>query len=115
MKNQSTAVILSAPMLLEEGTFCSKFLSLEEAQCWVQNNDPINFSGHITVKAVGLEPAISRDQCTGFDQALILKPLGRLEFGKEYSLEEVLEIGVQPMLIYKIDIDQIIRAEQGYM
>lgn len=92
-------VILSAPMLLEEGNFSMKFISIEEAAEFAK--DATNFVGHQTVKVLGIEPATSREVCTGFEQALALKVLGRLEFGVEYSAEEIMEIGVQPILITK--------------
>lgn len=95
-------VVLSTTLLVEEGVFEMKALTIEEAAAWVRVNAPANFCGHQTVKVVGLQPSESRAQCSGFDQALCLKPLGRLEFGKEYSLPEILEIGVQPLLITKL-------------
>jgi len=94
-------VILSAPLILEEGVFTSSIITLEEAKKWVKDNNPTNYSGHQTVLAVGIQPTTSRAVCTGYDVALVLKPLGRLEFGKEYTLDEVLKVGVQPMLIKK--------------
>ena len=96
-------VILSTPMLLEPGTFRMDVLSLEEARHWVEENNPTNFCGHQTVKVLGLEPAQSREVCQGYDQALCLKPNGRLEFGKEYTVDEVLAIGVTPLLIQRVD------------
>ena len=99
----STITILSTPLLIEEGTFKAEVISLEEAKKLVSQTDVVNnFCGHMTVKAVGLEPTKTRDQCPGYEKALSLKPLGRLEFGREYSLEEVLEIGVSCMLITKL-------------
>lgn len=92
-------VILSTPMLLTEGTFNMKEISLEEAKAWVAENNPVNFVGHQTVKVLGLEPATNREACTGYQQALSLKVNGRVEFGKEYTVEEILEIGVSCFLI----------------
>lgn len=96
-------VILSTALLLEEGTFQLTNLSLEEAKDWVNENNPTNFVAHSTIKILGLEPASTREVCQNYDEALILKTLGRLEFGKEYSVEEILKIGIQPQLITKID------------
>lgn len=96
------AVILSTKLILEEGIFEAKEISQEEAQAWVNENHPENFCGHATVKLLGLEPETSRKQCTGYDQALCLAAKSRLEFGKEYSLEEIQEIGVEITLISKI-------------
>ncbi|WP_028492747.1 hypothetical protein [Thioalkalivibrio sp. ALE19] len=95
-------VILSTPMLLEEGEFAMREISLGQARAWVQENAPTNFCGHETVKVVGVEPAAGRGSCEGFDEALCLKPAGRLEFGKEYTVQEILDIGVTPLLISKV-------------
>lgn len=98
--------ILSSPLLLEEGVFeCSK-ISKEEAQLWVdrllENNENLEiFCGHETVKILGLDPDKDRKECQGYTQALCLKPLSRLEFGREYSAEEVEQIGVEFTLITK--------------
>lgn len=97
--NVQKRVILSTPMLLTEGEFRMKEISLEEAKAWVAEHNPTNFVGHQTVKALGLEPATSRDVCTGYAEALSLKVNGRIEFGKEYSVEEILSIGVTCFLI----------------
>lgn len=96
------AVIISAPMLLEDGTFRRETISLEEAGAWVTANAPTNYVGHSTVRVVGVEPSTERAQCSGFDQALALKVRGRLDFGKEYSVDEILEIGVDAILITKV-------------
>lgn len=94
-------VILSAPLIIGEGTFHAKVISLAEAQKWVKAHNPQNFCGHQTVKVLGLEPSTSRAACLGYDEALCLKPKGRLEFGREYTVEEILQIGVTPILISK--------------
>lgn len=95
----SLNVILSTALILEAGDYKVINLSLDAAKQWVMDNHPINYSGHATTLAVGVEPSKTRDVCDQYDNALVLKPLGRLEFGREYTLDEVLEIGVQPMLI----------------
>jgi hypothetical protein len=97
-----THVILASPMLLEEGTFTMRSLSLDEAREWVKTHSPKNFVGHSTVKVLGLEPTTDRAVCEGFIEALTLKPHGRLEFGKEYSVDDILSIGITPFLISKV-------------
>ena len=92
-------VILSTPLLLEEGVFRARNITLDKAREWVRTHNPQNFCGHQTVKVLGLEPAQTREACNGYDEALCLKPVGRLEFGREYTVEEILEIGVTPFLI----------------
>lgn len=93
--------ILSTALILEEGIFESKNITLEEAKDWVKLNKPTNFVGHSTVRVVGVEPANTREVCASYEQAMVLKPLGRLEFGKEYSVEEILNIGIQAQLLTK--------------
>ncbi len=73
-------VILSTPLLLEEGVFAMTTLTLNEAKQWVDQNQPISFCGHATTLAVGLQPSKSRDVCTGYEQALALKPNGLFSF-----------------------------------
>jgi hypothetical protein len=95
-------VILSTALILQPGAFTAHLISIDEARQWVKKNNPKNFCGHATTLAVGVEPSKSREVCEGYDEALVLKPLGRLEFGREYTLEEVLAIGVQPMLVIAV-------------
>lgn len=102
-------VILSTSLILEDGIFRSRSLTLEEAQAWVAENNPQNFCGHSTVKVLGLEPAASREQCRGYTAALCLSAKGRLEFGREYSVEEILAIGVDFRLVEEVG-DQIVKA-----
>lgn len=96
-------VILSTALILEDGLFQSRSLSLDEARAWVIENQPKNFCGHQTVKVLGIEPAATREACTGYEQALCLSAKGRLEFGKEYSVEEIEQIGVDFRLITRIE------------
>ena len=101
-------VILSTPMILEEGDFNCQFISIQRAKEWVKEaNDVVNFVTHSTVRVLDIEPATSRDVCEGYEQALVLKVLGRVEFGREYTAEEILNIGVQPMLITKFNEDYV--------
>jgi len=96
------AVILSSPILLEEGNFKFYEIEFNEAKKFIKHNDPENFSGHQTTKILGVEPSTERKTCTGYDIALVIQPIGRLEFGREYSVEEIEEIGVNFMIIHKI-------------
>lgn len=92
-------VILSTTLLLSEGVFELKRISVAEALEWVGQNNPQNFCGHQTVKLLGLEPSTSRGVCEDYTEALCLKPAARVEFGREYSLEEIQNIGVEFSLI----------------
>lgn len=110
-------VILSTPMILEEGNFNCSFISIDEARQWVNENNPTNFVAHSTVRIIGVEPATSRDVCEGYSEALVLKVLGRVEFAREYTEEEIIEIGVQPMLITKQfgDDEELDFYNKGYI
>jgi hypothetical protein len=101
LRSLQRRVILSTALILEEGTFEAKTLSLEEAQEWV-DDDVENYCGHQTVKLLGLKPDTERRQCDGYDEALCLRAKERLEFGREYSIEEIRKIGVEITLIKKV-------------
>lgn len=105
--NRSKLAILSSPLLMEEGDFSCYKISLAQAEDIVNiyKQDLENFSGHETVKILGLEPDKSRKECQGYEKALVIKPLKRLEFGKEYSVEEILEIGVEILLIECLGVE----------
>ena len=92
-------VILSTPLLLEVGTFTMEEVSLDEAKAFASIAK--NYCGHQTVKILGIEPSTSREVCNTYTQALCLKPIGRLEFGKEYTVEEIQAIGIKYFLITK--------------
>jgi len=94
--------ILSTTLILGEGTFTAKKISFEQAISWVLGNDFNNFCGHQTTKILGIQPAESREQCTGYAEALCLAPKERLEFGREYTRKEILEIGVDFTLISRV-------------
>lgn len=94
-------VILSTKLIIGDGTFEAKTITEAEAQAWVQSGEVENFCGHETTKVLGLEPDKSRRQCEGYDEALALSAKQRLEFGREYSMEEIKEIGVIFTLIKK--------------
>lgn len=101
MKNVKN-VILSSTLLLEDGHFKRSTLTKEEALEWVDFNDPTNFVGHETVKILDILPALSREVCLRYDTALCLKPIGRLDFGKEYTKAEIEANGVEFVLIEKL-------------
>lgn len=104
-------VILSSTILLENGSFQAKSISLDEALVWLDDTVD-NFCGHQTVKLLGLEPDAGRRQCDGYDEALCLSAKSRLEFGREYSLEEIQEVGVNFTLISKVpNIQDIVNLE----
>jgi hypothetical protein len=95
-------VILSSPILVEDGVFRRAEISQEEAQDWVISNNPINFSAHQTTKILGVEPAATRENTHGYDEALIISPNQRLEFGREYTKAEIEKIGVTFLMIIKV-------------
>lgn len=87
-------VILSTALLLEDGGYKRQTISMSEAVAWVAEHQPENFCGHATVKLLGLEPA-PRKSCKGYSQALCVRPKTRLEFGRDYSLSELQDLGVE--------------------
>lgn len=95
-------VILSSPILVEDGTFVRKTISRKKAQKWVDENEPVNFCGHQTVKMLGVAPAATRANALYYDEALIIVPSERIEFGREYTKEELEAIGVEFVLIAKV-------------
>jgi hypothetical protein len=94
-------VILSSPILVEDGDFNRRTITQTEAAAWVDQNGPVNFSGHQTVKILGVEPAATRRDTVSYDEALIISPRQRLEFGREYTVDEIKAIGVSFVLITK--------------
>jgi hypothetical protein len=95
-------VILSTPLIINQGLFEVKYITQKKAQEWIEKGPYENFSDHQTVKILGINPATARDKCSYYDESLCLKPLERLEFGREYSLEEIQEIGVDFVLIKRL-------------
>ncbi len=95
-------VILSSPVLLEDGKYKRKTISRRKAQRWVDKNGPVNFSQHQTTKILGVEPAATREVTRAYDEALIISPNERLEFGREYTKDEIEKIGVTFVLITKV-------------
>lgn len=92
-------VILSTPLLLEEGLFSCRKVSLQEAQEFAA--DAVNYVGHSTVKVLGIEPATTREACSAYDAALCIKVHGRVTPGVEYSVQEILALGVTFYIIEK--------------
>lgn len=92
-------VLLSTTLILTEGAFQVDSLTKEQAEQWLKDNVVVNYCGHQTTKLLGITPSTTREQCEWYTQALCLKPKGRLEFGREYSVEEIEEIGVEFTLI----------------
>ena len=96
--------ILSSPLILEAGTFKVEHISLEEAKRLVDTASAVhNHCGHQTVKLLGLPPVKGRPAADGYEVALAIKPGKRLEFGREYSLEEIEEIGYTIFKISKVE------------
>jgi hypothetical protein len=94
-------VILSTKLIIGDGLFEARELNRDEAQSWVDAGPVDNYCGHVTVRLLGLEPDTSRRTCDEYDQALALNAKSRLEFGREYTVEEIEEIGVEFTLITK--------------
>jgi hypothetical protein len=92
-------VILSTALILDEGTFTSTNLSKKQAQKWLRKGPFINYCGHESVRILGLEPSQKREQCTYYDEALAIRAKKRLEYGREYTQEEIEKIGVIFVLI----------------
>lgn len=100
MNNQSPkVVILSTPMVITEGLYEMKEIDLFVAKKIIEKHKVENYVGHETVKILGLTPSKERKECEDYDIAIIIKPKKRLEFGKEYSIEEIEKIGYN---IYKV-------------
>ncbi len=79
-----------------EGTFQFRIISKEEAINLIKNNDLIGvFTSHQTIKVLGLKPCQGRPIYNPELNhiQLWIKPKGRLEFGKEYTLDEIEAIG----------------------
>lgn len=77
----SKKVILSSPLLLEDGRYERLTVTKQEAIEFAK--DATNYCGHETVRVIGLDPAESRKSCEWYDEALVLQPKERLEWGRE--------------------------------
>lgn len=95
-------VILSTALLIGEGVFEAKTLTLDEAKTWLNAGPVENFCGHETVKILGLDPATERKTCQGYDEALCLGAKSRLEFRREYTVQEIALIGINITLIKRV-------------
>jgi hypothetical protein len=95
----AACVILSSPIIIGEGTFSSEILSRRKALLWINRGPVKNYCGHESIRIFGLKPTESRQQCTYYDEALAISPQKRLEFGREYTQEEIEKIGAQFVLI----------------
>jgi hypothetical protein len=93
-------VILSTSMLFEEGFFKMERVELSDAKEFAKTAK--EFAGHSTVRVLDIEPCLGREVCDGFDNALVIKVRGRVEFGREYSREEIEEIGFDIYLIQNL-------------
>jgi len=108
--------ILSTPMLLTTGTFKSEIISLTEAIIWTKMYNPTCYTSHETVRLLDIDPTtIERAECHDYYQSLVLKPNKRLAYGKEYTLEEIEEIGVTCMLTTKLDVLELTKHYQEVM
>ena len=77
-----------------EGRWDIKKISLEEAKNLLQGAEVAVYSGHQTVKILGLSPAEGRPiYVPAGETQLWVKPKGRLDFGREYTAEEIEQIG----------------------
>jgi hypothetical protein len=96
-------VILSTKLIIGDGTFVAENITKTQAQAWVDDGGFENFCGHETVRILSIEPSSHRGNCNSYDEALAITPKSRLEFGREYSIDEIESIGVSFTLIRKIE------------
>ena len=96
---ETPQVILSSPLIIGEGRYDVKKITVAEAKELLADGNWKNFCGHQTVRVLGVEPAEKREICKGYRTAISISPNGRLE-RREYTLEEIEEIGYT---IYRID------------
>ena len=95
--------ILSSPILVGEHHQLARLTSISLAKAkaliaWPHMEVRV-YTSHATVRLFGLEPDTTRAQCPGYDAALVVVPNERLEFGREYSVEEIEKIGYSIKLI----------------
>ena len=89
-------VSVTSAFIPVEGKFEFRVVTKEEAKKISKENELVGvYTGHQTVKVLGLTPAEGRPVYTPEPThiQLWIKPHGRLEFGREYSLEEIETIG----------------------
>ena len=96
--------ILSSSILLADGLYKRRTITVTEAKELMKTHVFTNFVGHETVKVLGIEPLPKgeRPQCRNFDVALVVQPFERLDFGHEYSVQELQEIGYRIILVEKV-------------
>jgi hypothetical protein len=92
--------ILSSSVILTPGLYRCERISLIEAKEWIAKRNPIVYSTHETVRVLDVEPSHRRLACNYYDEALCVKPRRRLDaFGKQYTKDEIIKIGVDIFLI----------------
>jgi len=99
-------VVIVSAFIPCEGIYEIKRISKDEAIDLINKNELAGiYTNHQTIKILGLEPCQGRPifNPNGDEIQLWIKPKGRLEFGREYSIEEIEEIGydiwiAKPML-----------------
>ena len=101
-ENKPINIILSTTILLEEGIFKVEKIDLKEAKDFALMAE--NFVTDSTVRLLGIEPTTERKVYTTFDNALVIKAKGRIDFGKEYTKEGIEGIGYELYLIKNISL-----------
>jgi len=89
-------VAITSAFIPVQGKFKFKIISKQDAISLIKTNELVGiFTGHQTVKILGLKPVQGRPVYNPQPDhiQLWIKPKGRLEFGKEYTIEEIEEIG----------------------
>ena len=82
-----------------------KAITLEDARNWVAKHELTNYCSQPSVKLLGINPTEARKTCTGYTEALVIKVRKRLDRSKEYSVKDILDIGVDLFLITEIYIE----------
>lgn len=95
-------VVLSTSLIIGEGTFAAGNITLDQARAWLKQGPYKNYSGHESVRLLGLEPNTDRETTGPYDEAICVKSKERLEFGREYSVAEIEAIGYEVMLICRV-------------
>lgn len=98
----SKLAVLSSPILIGSDLIArQRVISLSKAKAMIASPymDVGVFTNHATIRLLGLEPDKTRKECSYYDVALVVVPNQRLEFGREYSVEEVEKIGYSIKMI----------------
>ena len=93
--------ILSSTILLEDGTFHRAEITLTQAKTLINAFDTTNYTQHYSCALLGVEPAKERVTCESYDVAIVVKPNTRLQYGREYTVEEIEDIGYKIVVIWK--------------